>query len=129
MNTLTYYEEIDALPSSEHNLVVSYVLGFLLSIVCTLGAYAVVTLHIFSFAYLIGIIFILAFVQFAVQIVYFLHLSFAPSARDKFVVFMFSMFIVVTLIGGSIWVMFDLNERMMPSVPLMQEYMHRQTGI
>lgn len=99
--------------------VVGYVIGFVLSLIITLIAYWMVYAHSsgaqFSFpqAVLIPMLGILAFSQFVVQLVYFLHLGTEQKPRWKLLVFWFMISIVLIVVVGSLWIMNNLNYNMM----------------
>lgn len=100
---------------------VGYVIGFVLSLAITLIAYWMVYAHShgaqFSFpqAVLIPMLGILAFSQFVVQLVYFLHLGTEQKPRWKLVVFWFMIIVVLIVVVGSLWIMQNLNYNMMPA--------------
>lgn len=100
-------------------LYVSYVTGFVWSLLLTLAAFALVQMQLDSGgnAYegkvLIGILAILAIVQLVVQLVFFFHLGREAKPRLNTVSFLF-MLMVVGIIGfGSLWIMYNLNYNMM----------------
>ncbi|MDE1158192.1 MAG: cytochrome o ubiquinol oxidase subunit IV [Neorhizobium sp.] len=62
----------------------------------------------------ISAIFILAMVQIAVHVRYFLHIDSSTEGGWTFLAFIFTAIIVVITIIGSIWVMYHLNLNMMP---------------
>ena len=101
---------------------VGYIIGFILSLVCTFLAFWMVNAHIngahmtFSHAVLIPMLAILAFSQFIVQLVYFLHMGNETKPRWKQLVFWFMIIIVLIVVVGSLWIMQNLNYNMM-SVP------------
>lgn len=59
-------------------------------------------------------IFVLAMVQIAVHVRYFLHIDSSTEGGWTFLAFIFTAIIVVITIIGSIWVMYHLNLNMMP---------------
>lgn len=59
-------------------------------------------------------IFSLALVQIVVHVVSFLHLDTRSEGGWTLLAFVFTAVIVVVTIGGSIWVMYNLNANMMP---------------
>jgi cytochrome o ubiquinol oxidase operon protein cyoD len=63
------------------------------------------------------LIFVLAFVQIVVHVVFFLHLDTRSEGGWTLLAFLFTVVIVVITIGGSIWVMYHLNTNMMPMPP------------
>lgn len=113
----------------------SYVIGFISSIVLTLTAYSLVETHVhsghetFSHEFLITIIMALAIVQLTIQLIYFLHLNQEAGPRWNLVVFLSTLGIVLILVVGSIWIMNNLNYRMMSSPSDMNAYLQSQDGI
>lgn len=104
----------------------TYVTGFILSVALTLAAYLMVTQHTLSSRLLIGAIVALALVQFLVQMFFFLHLGRETKPRWKLVVLAFMIVIVGILVGGSLWVMNNLNYRMTPQQ--INQYLKSQDG-
>ena len=62
---------------------------------------------------------VLAVAQIGVHLVFFLHLTTAPDNTNNVLALAFGVLIVVLIIGGSIWIMGHLNERMMPMPGMM----------
>ncbi len=91
----------------------SYTTGFVLSLVLTLGAYFLVTHHTYIGGTLLAAIVFLALVQLGVQLYFFLHLGAEPKPYWKSLVFIFMAVVVVILVGGSLWIMANLNYRTM----------------
>lgn len=113
--------------------IITYSVGFLSSIILTLVAYAVVVHDIFKDVwspFIIAIILsILACIQLVVQLLFFLHLGEEEKPRWKLLSFIFAFIILGIIVFGSLWIMFDLNSRMMMSPDDMIKYMNRQTGL
>lgn len=113
--------------------IITYSVGFLSSIILTLVAYAVVVHDIFKDVwspFIIAIILsILACTQLVVQLLFFLHLGEEEKPRWKLLSFIFAFIILGIIVFGSLWIMFDLNSRMMMSPDDMIKYMNRQTGL
>jgi len=105
----------------------SYVIGFGLSLLLTLTAYLLVTNHGASRHVLIGIVVLLALVQFFVQIYYFLHLGAETKPRWKLAVFLSMTGVVLILVFGSLWIMTNLNNRQ--TIPQQIQYMNNQDGL
>lgn len=113
---------------AEHNASLrNYVTGFVLSVSLTLIAYVAVTGSIFNRRQLIALISCLAFVQFVVQLVFFLHLGRETKPRWKLFVFLFMVLIVGIIVVGSLWIMNNLNYRMTPEE--MTQYLESQEGL
>ena len=62
----------------------------------------------------------LAIVQGIVQLIFFLHLGIETKPRWNLMIFLFMILIMVVILGGSIWIMRELNYNLM----LPQEYGH-----
>jgi cytochrome o ubiquinol oxidase operon protein cyoD len=105
----------------------SYVTGYIFSIYLTVTAYLVVYNHLFSHLTLTILIIGLAFVQFIVQIVFFMHLGRETKPRWKLAVMLFMIMVVLILVGGSLWIMSNLNVRMTPQQE--NNYMNNQQGL
>lgn len=107
----------------------TYVSGFLSSVVLTLAAYTMVVNHAFSKWTLAIAIAVLAVVQFAVQLVFFLHLGQDAKPRFKLGVFLFMLLVVFIVVGGSMWIMHSLNHRMVMTPQQINDYMKSQVGL
>lgn len=93
-----------------------YVIGFILSVVLTAASFVPIMAgwlddwHVSAkVIYLLG----LAFIQMAVQIVYFLHLSDGPDAKWNITSLLITVVGAFIIIFGSWWTMFYLNYNMM----------------
>ncbi len=104
----------------------SYLSGFVLSILLTLGAYLLVTHHSFTADKIVAAIVGLALCQFLVQMYFFLHLGKETKPRWKLFVLLFMIMIVLILVFGSIWIMNNLNYRMTPEQ--INTYINNQGG-
>lgn len=118
MSTLTNY----------HRSLIAYTIGFVSSIILTVTAYLLVTNQVFTGWLLAGIIAGLAVIQCLIQLVFFLHLAQEARPRWQLWTLLSMLAIFIVIVFGSIWVMHDLNSRMMPSHEEMVEYMDRQAG-
>lgn len=87
----------------------SYVLGFGLSLAITLLAYVLVVNKLISGYSLAIAIGVLAVTQLVVQLRLFLHLGKEAEPRWNLLVFDFMILIVVILVFGSLWIMFNLD--------------------
>lgn len=101
-------------PDPSKDLLASYVAGFSVSIALTLVAYVLVAYHLLSGTVLILTITALALVQLVVQLRLFLHLGHEPRPRWMLWTFSLMVAIVAILVGGSIWIMYNLNYNMAP---------------
>jgi len=107
---------------------ISYVIGFVLSVIATLMAYWLVVADIFSGNQAVIIILSIAVVQLIVQLVFFLHIG--RGSRWKLATFILAIIFVVMLVAGTIWIMNNLDYNMMNMSPdQMTEYMEHNEGI
>ncbi|GAA4836406.1 cytochrome o ubiquinol oxidase subunit IV [Paenibacillus vulneris] len=91
--------------SESHGSLKSYVIGFILSIVLTIIPLVVILNHMFSEGARIVIILIMAILQFAVQLVFFMHLKEGENARWNMMALALGLVILLTIVAGSIWIM------------------------
>jgi cytochrome o ubiquinol oxidase operon protein cyoD len=106
----------------------SYLLGFALSLYLTLMAYVAVVHHLFSRRILLFVLPGLALTQFVVQMIFFLHIGREFRPRWKLFVFLFMLLIVTILVGGSIWIMSNLNYHMQTPAEV-NKYLQSQDGL
>jgi len=89
-----------------------YLTGFVLALVLTVIPFGLVAAGILPpFATLV-IIAILAVVQVVVHLRYFLHIG-QSTPRENLLTLAFAALLIFIMIGGSLWIMLDLNARMM----------------
>ena len=103
-----------------HTTVQRYILGFLLSLALTLVAFSLVEQHRHSghrwggHGYLLMSVSALAVLQIIVQVRYFLHLGKEEAQPHyKSVAFVYTFIMVLFIVGGSLWIMNNLNYNMM----------------
>ncbi len=131
MSSLTS-ENIDILVSQhqpENATLKNYVIGFVSSIVLTMSAYLLAYYHAGGRGLLFGLLAVLALIQFSVQLIFFLHVGKEFSPRLKLIVTLFMMLVVLIIVGGSLWIMYNLNHRVMPSTKQMVQYMNREDNL
>jgi cytochrome o ubiquinol oxidase operon protein cyoD len=63
---------------------------------------------------------VLAIAQMGVHLVFFLHITTGPDNTNNVMALAFGVLIVVLVIGGSLWIMTNLNHNMMPMDQIMQ---------
>lgn len=96
-----------------HGSMKLYVLGFISSILLILAAYFIVSKHVFSGPLLTFAVVGLGTVQAMIQFFCFLHLNRESKPRWNLIMFLFMLLIVVVLVIGSLWIMYNLNYRTM----------------
>ncbi len=98
----------------KHSSITSYIIGFLLSLVLTFSAYFLVTQQILTGWNLILTIAFLGILQMIVQLLFFLHMGVEKKPRWNLQSFLFMALVVVILVSGSLWIMYNLDTRVMP---------------
>jgi cytochrome o ubiquinol oxidase subunit IV len=91
----------------------SYTTGFILSLVLTAIPFAIVMKGMLSRQATLVAIFSAAIAQILVHLYYFLHLDTSTKARWSVLSLLFALLIMVLIVGGTIWIMYNLNYRMM----------------
>jgi cytochrome o ubiquinol oxidase subunit IV len=91
----------------------SYGTGFILSIVLTVIPFALVMSGAVSRSVAILGICGAGLVQILVHLHYFLHLDGSSEERWNLMALLFTLLIMTIFVGGTLWVMFTLNSRMM----------------
>ena len=98
-----------------------YLTGFVLAAILTIIPFWLVMGHVFDNRWLtITLVLLLAIVQIFVHIVYFLHLDTHSEGGWNMMAFIFTIVLVVIVLGASIWVMYNENANMMPMSPQYQ---------
>ena len=123
-----------------HPDLATYLTGFVLALLLTLLAFGLVivgrgcslgpidkVLGIFPYGevitgkmprhlIIVGVI-VLAILQISVHLRYFLHLSFGSPQNWNLQAILFALFIIIIMVGGTLWIMNDLNGHMMLGSP------------
>ncbi len=91
----------------------SYITGFILAVILTLIPFWVVWSSSFSAKLLFGIITLCALVQVLVHLRFFLNISLKHTGKDYLTALFFAGVLIFIMVGGTIWILYDLNFRMM----------------
>jgi cytochrome o ubiquinol oxidase subunit IV len=91
----------------------SYLTGFVLSLILTAIPFALVMSGTWSSSATLAGIFSAGIVQILVHLHYFLHLDASSEARWNVLAMMFTLLIMALFVGGTLWIMYTLNYRMM----------------
>ena len=89
-----------------------YLTGFCLAIVLTVIPFGLVAFGLLPRTPTLIAIFIAAILQILVHLRYFLHLDLTTTPRENLLAIAFASLLILIMIGGSLWIMFDLNQRM-----------------
>ena len=92
----------------------SYLTGLAVALVLTAIPFALVRFHVFGAAVLVVVIAVAAVLQIVVHLRSFLRLDLTETPRENLLALAFAGLLIVLMVGGSLWIMFDLHERMMP---------------
>ncbi|CAI3924136.1 MULTISPECIES: cytochrome o ubiquinol oxidase subunit IV [Commensalibacter] len=96
-----------------HGSIVSYIVGFILSVVLTVASFWIVLAHALSNSATVIALGVLAVIQIFVQVSFFLHVSAAPEQRSEVVSFLFSVFVALVICFGTLFVMHNVGHLMM----------------
>jgi cytochrome o ubiquinol oxidase operon protein cyoD len=109
-----HHHIIDSLSSGTSPKTLSaYITGLVLCIILTCASFALVGKHILSGADLYIGLSILALVQLLVQVICFLRLNASAEGQWNLMPFLFALLVVLILVAGSLWIMYNLNYNMM----------------
>jgi len=93
-----------------------YVTGFILSVVLTAIPFWLIMGKVIGRPGVAGAVLLgLAAVQIVVHMVYFLHMNAKSEGGWTLLALIFTVVLVVIALSGSLWVMYHLNENMMPA--------------
>jgi cytochrome o ubiquinol oxidase operon protein cyoD len=99
-----------------HGTLRSYLIGFITSILLTMTSFSLVITRLFSGKTLVLAIIGLALVQAIFQLLFFLHLGQEPKPRWETLIFFFMVMVLLIVVLGSLWIMYDLKDRVMMGV-------------
>jgi len=105
-----------------HGTLKSYAIGFLSSIILTASSFLLVIARPFSNQNIINTIIALAIVQGIFQLLFFLHVGQEAKPRWESVIFYFMILVMIIIVIGSLWIIFDLDYRVMGNMS--KEMMH-----
>jgi cytochrome o ubiquinol oxidase operon protein cyoD len=103
-----------------------YIIGYGLSIILTVAAFGLVGEHINSghtypsHEFIYATLILLAIVQLLVQLIAFLHVGEESKPKWNFMALILTLFIVIVVVGGSLWIMRNL----MYGQQMLQPYIH-----
>lgn len=108
----------------------TYVIGYIVSVILTLVSFTLVAQGALPVVAIVGLIVGLAVIQLVIQLVFFLHIGSGHGARWKVATFFFAVLTAGILVGGSIWIMNNLNYNMLHLSPTQQDiYLKQHEGI
>ena len=92
----------------------SYVVGLVLAVLLTGSAFGLVWMKLMSGSAALAVLGLLAAVQIVVHLRFFLHIDLARSHRDDLKLILFAGLILLVMVSGTIWILYDQHMRMMP---------------
>jgi cytochrome o ubiquinol oxidase subunit IV len=99
--------------------VLVYTIGFVLAVILTVTSFWVAnTSLLWAPGIPLGVA-VLAIAQMGVHLVFFLHITTGPDNTNNLLALAFGVLIVVLVVAGSLWIMVNLNDNMMPPAALM----------
>lgn len=114
----------------------SYVIGFVASLALSCIPFLLVEMRIqshdtaFTQPFLITVIVLCAVAQLICQLVFFVHVWHGASGRSNLLALALGLIFTCILVGGSLWIMYNLNYRMMPQTTAqMEQYMNDQDSM
>jgi cytochrome o ubiquinol oxidase operon protein cyoD len=90
-----------------------YLIGIVLALVLTAIPFALVATGALPRETTLIVIVIAAVIQILVHLRFFLHIDFASTPRENLIALAFACVLIFIMVGGSLWIMFDLYHRMM----------------
>lgn len=96
----------------------SYTTGFILSVILTMAPFMMVMNKWLEGWFLVATLFAFALAQLIVQLLFFLHMGRESGTRWNLLVFLFMVLVVVIVVAGSIWIMYNLDYNMMPALEM-----------
>ena len=101
-----------------HGTFRSYMTGFVLSVILTAIPFWLVMGNVLDDTLRTSIVIMaLAAVQIVVHMIYFLHMNTRSEGGWIFLALVFTLTLVVITLVGSIWVMYHMDQNMMPMSP------------
>ncbi len=92
----------------------TYLTGFALALVLTAIPFALVAFEALPRLPLLLVIAAAAVIQILVHLRCFLHLDLTTTPRENVVALVFAALLIFIMVGGSLWIMLDLQHRMSP---------------
>jgi cytochrome o ubiquinol oxidase operon protein cyoD len=119
------HSHLDVAPGDEEEVrvgprLLGYVVGLGLAILLTATSFFVAGTDLVWEPSIPVAIVVLAIAQMGVHLVFFLHITTGPDNTNNVLALAFGLLIVFLVIGGSLWIMSNLNHNMMPMDQIMQ---------
>jgi cytochrome o ubiquinol oxidase operon protein cyoD len=89
-------------------------LGLLFSVILTAAAFYLASTHVIYGPAIPDALIVLAIAQMGVHLVFFLHITTGPDNTNNVLALAFGILVTFLVVLGSIWIMHNLNQNMMP---------------
>ncbi len=107
----------------EHSVgarILGYVAGLVLALLLTATSFFIAGTDLVWQPSIPVALIVLAIAQMGVHLVFFLHITTGPDNTNNVLALAFGLLVVFLVIGGSIWIMANLNANMMPMDQIMR---------
>ncbi len=101
-----------------HGTYTSYCIGFFASLALTGTSFLLVVTDVLSGSVLNITIAALALMQAVFQLMFFLHLGQEEKPRWETIIFSFMLLLLLIIVIGSLWIMYDLDQRVMSGMKM-----------
>jgi cytochrome o ubiquinol oxidase subunit IV len=125
MSDVELHQPADLAPGDEEHgsvrlRVLGYLVGLGLAIVLTATSFFIAGTGLVWRPSIPVAIVVLAIAQMGVHLVFFLHITTGADNTNNVMALAFGLLIVFLVIGGSLWIMANLNDNMLPMDQIMQ---------
>jgi cytochrome o ubiquinol oxidase subunit IV len=119
------HDQIDLAPGDEEEgrigpRLLGYVIGLGLAVLLTATSFFIAGTDLVWQPSIPVAIVVLAIAQMGVHLVFFLHITTGADNTNNILALAFGLLIVILVIGGSLWIMANLNHNMLPMDQIMQ---------
>lgn len=90
-----------------------YLIGIVLALILTAIPFGIVAFGAMERQTALIVIAVFAVIQILVHLRFFLHIDFRSTPRENLIALAFACVLIFIMVGGSLWIMFDLYHRMM----------------
>jgi cytochrome o ubiquinol oxidase operon protein cyoD len=97
----------------------SYLIGFVLATLLTAVSFYLARSTLVWEPSIPVALSVLAIAQMGVHLVFFLHITAGPDSVNNIMALAFGLLVVMLLVFGSLWIMFNLNHSMLPMDQIM----------
>lgn len=96
-----------------HGSTKAYLIGFVACLLLSMASFSIVVANPFAENQLPYTLIGLALAQAACQLIFFLHVGQEAKPRWETIAFAFTVMVLLIIVVGSLWIMYDLDNRVM----------------